>query len=266
MSDIFSPVSAAVVCSECRVKYYIDSSSGILRPYELMVFNRPIFKKRGFEKIAHFSEKSESKKERRDGEEPSTDRSRQRALRQCYDYLINNGDLNLFITLTLSKEKINRYSYDEIIKKLNIWLDNRVRRKGLKYIIIPEFHKDGAIHFHGIINSGAVEMVDSGKKKRGKTIYNLDFPYGFTTAMYIDGADAGAKVANYCLKYMTKADKKVGGRYYLHGGNLNVPVERFPDVSINEVPGTAFEIFPSTECKVLRNEEEIIKIIGDVNE
>ena len=64
-------------------------------------------------------------------------------------------------TLTLDPARVNRYDVREVTRHLNHWLDNQVRRKGLAYVLVPERHKDGAIHFHGFFND-ALEARDSG--------------------------------------------------------------------------------------------------------
>lgn len=150
-------------------------------------------------------------------------RSKRRARKAVFDYAMCNPDLNLFITFTLDAEKIDRYDYKGIIKKLNTWLDNRVRRNGLKYVLVAEYHKDGAIHFHGLINENAVKIVDSGHTdKKGRTVYNVtDWRYGFSTAVKVYGARGG--VCKYIVKYITKAGDKVGGRWYYSGGALQEP-------------------------------------------
>ncbi len=63
--------------------------------------------------------------------------------------------------LTLDPARVNRYDVREVTRHLNHWLDNQVRRKGLAYVLVPERHKDGAIHFHGFFND-ALEARDSG--------------------------------------------------------------------------------------------------------
>ena len=156
--------------------------------------------------------------------EENISRSIRRAKNSIYDYVICNDDLDLFVTLTLDKENVNRYDYNEIIKKLNNWLDNHKRRNGLKYVLVPEYHKDGAIHFHGFFNSSSLRLEDSGHKTvSGQIIYNLpQFRLGFTTGIITVGSRS--KIANYICKYITKqTDNKVGGRYYLHSNNLLTP-------------------------------------------
>ena len=149
-------------------------------------------------------------------------RAARRARKQLYELCACN-DFDLFFTLTLNKEMIDRYDYKAIVRKFGQWADNHVRRKGLRYVAVPELHKDGAIHFHGLCNASAVRLVDSGTtdKKSGQTVYNLPgWHLGFTTAIRLYGARDAA--AHYVAKYVTKqaGGGTIGGRYYLHGGDL----------------------------------------------
>lgn len=176
-----------------------------------------------------------------------------RRAQQRLKELLRSNSFDNFVTITLDGAKIDRYDYGAIIKPLNKWLDNRVQRRGYKYVLVPEFHKDGAIHFHGLM-SGDMELVDSGTVKvhgrkkpvslatykrhyKGQpcsTIYNVsDWRYGFTTVVKLRQSSSAAAdvpiqynsaaVANYISKYITKDSVKVGGRWYLSGGTLDRP-------------------------------------------
>lgn len=202
--------------SNARMKYTPDG-----KPLQLMVFNRNIFTN-GLESTEHKKKFSVSR-----GYADDTDKTARRAKSKMVDYILCNPDMDMFVTLTLSQEKIDRSNIDEIVKRLNTYLDNRVRRRGLKYVLVPEFHADGEnYHFHGMFNSAACKMVDSGHKtKQGQTIYNLtDWKLGFTTAIRVYG-DSRTKVARYVGKYITKQmdGGKIAGRYYYHGGALLLP-------------------------------------------
>ena len=65
------------------------------------------------------------------------------------------------VTLTLDQTQVDRYDMAAITRKLNAWLSNQVQRRGLIYVLVPERHKDGAIHFHGFFND-VLDRVDSG--------------------------------------------------------------------------------------------------------
>lgn len=147
---------------------------------------------------------------------------RRRASKRVYDLVRSNPELDLFCTFTLDQTKIDRYDYSAIVKKLNNFLDNHVRRDGLKYVLVAERHKDGAVHFHALMNQ-VLKKIDSGKTdKGGHKIYNLpQWGLGFTTAIVTYGNRDS--VCKYITKYITKSDEKVGGRWYYHGGKLSEP-------------------------------------------
>lgn len=177
--------------------------------------------------------------------EESLRKAQRRAFNRVRD-LVSCNNWKWFITFTLNENEISRTDYDEIIQKLNVWLSNRVQRHGLKYVIVPEFHSDGtAIHFHGVVND-LPKVVYSGKRKRYasgvKRVYNVpDWPYGFSTAIRCSGE--AAQVGHYIAKYITKGSRKVGGRYFLHGGKLNKPVYYYFNCDYNLV-------CQSNECSI----------------
>ena len=164
------------------------------------------------------------------------------------------NDFRWFVTLTLDPAKIDRHDMEALTHVLNRWSDNRVRRKGLRYILVPERHKDGAIHLHGFFND-ALPLVDSGtvslpggkprkprsRKQReewlsagGKIVYNIpDWSLGFSTALQLTG-DYHAAVAYVC-KYVRKQQEKIGGRWYYSGGKLVEPVVSYLDIGYREV-------------------------------
>lgn len=149
------------------------------------------------------------------------ERARRRAAGAVRDLGLCN-DFRWFVTLTLSPERVNRYDAAEVLRHLKHWLDNAVRRKGLAYVLVPEHHKDGAIHFHGFFND-ALEAVDSGHQDgSGHRVYNLpEWGWGFSTAIELYG-ERRAAVAYVC-KYIGKQGDKIGGRWYYSGGKLRRP-------------------------------------------
>ena len=133
-----------------------------------------------------------------------------------------------FITLTLSKEHVDRFNYDECSKKVRVWLNNQKRSfaPNLKYLLVPEQHKDGAWHFHGLLaDIGTMSLLDSGKKDKGNIIYNLNgYKFGFTTATKVLDIH---KVAKYIGKYVTKSisDKLPNQHRYFVSNNLPKPLQ-----------------------------------------
>lgn len=144
------------------------------------------------------------------------------------------NDFRWFVTLTLSPEKVDRYDDTQVIRKLTTWAHNQVRRKGLRYILVPERHKDGALHFHGFF-SDALEAVASGHRdEQGHMIYNLPgWSLGFTAAIEVYGDYAGAVA--YVCKYIGKQGDKPAGRWYYSGGELKEPEALYCEISPREL-------------------------------
>lgn len=274
-----------------RTKFY-RGSDGQLVPYELMCCNRQVFLESGSE-LSEFSVNLERELEYRaaaaelfGGEfgnrqqyvpSPKTkqellDASRRRARRKIFDYIICN-EFDMFVTLTLDPSQIDRSDYGAVIKRLNTWLGNRVRRKGIRYIGVPEYHKNGGLHFHFAVNGAdKFRLVDSGtvtvegKKKpiridtarrRGyapeqcHTVYNLpEWKLGFSTAILTYG-DRGA-LAHYLSKELCKdvqknlvrsgSIDKIGGRWYLHGGQFEKPIVQLANRNFDDMQGFSYDL------------------------
>lgn len=149
-----------------------------------------------------------------------------RAKNKVYE-LARANSWDWFLTFTFDRQKVDSSNYDDTLKKIRKWLDNQKQRfaPDLKYLIIPELHADKVhYHFHGLLaDCGDMKFVDSGHKKKGETIYNLEsFKFGFTTATRVK--DTG-RVASYIVKYMTKelTDSLNGHHRYLASRNLKKP-------------------------------------------
>lgn len=215
------------VCRTARVKSYPDGS------LEILACDKPIFHPEGWEKAGKRPPRPRrtSRPQEQDGEEQdraSLDRSMRRARAQVRDLALANP-FRWFVTLTLDQARVDRYDMAAVTRRLNNWLDNQVRRHGLAYVLVPERHKDGAIHFHGFFND-AVRAVFSGHRDReGHPVYNLPaWSLGFTTAIELYG-DYHAAVGYVC-KYIGKQGDKPGGRWYYSGGALQRPQVSFTNL------------------------------------
>lgn len=190
-----------------KVSFYPDGN------HKVVISSRPIFLEDGYEKA--WDEKKIPKPQNPDGE--VRDDSVRRAMQKVYD-ISRLSQFTHFITWTLDKNHIDRYNASEVSKKLKKFLDNMVQRKKLRYLIIPEFHKDGAIHMHGLI-AGDMIYVNSGKKtKSGQRIYNMpQWTLGYSTAIELDGNVEA--VSRYITKYISKDFRKIFGNFYYAGGH-----------------------------------------------
>ena len=162
------------------------------------------------------------------------------------------ADWEYFITLTFDSGKVNRYDFDICMKKSCEWLKNQRNRYApdLKYLIVPEQHKDGAWHIHGVLACvGDMIFTDSGRVAKGgkayvinatnskyPTIYNLSgWKNGWSTATKVRDKH---KVASYIVKYITKDLCSVtsGKHRYYKSNNIAEPVEHGFIVSPDDMP------------------------------
>lgn len=238
-------VTSAIAYHNTKVKVYPNGR------YHVTCFTRDIFND-GWEDIRP---KYKREKQVYDLLNPRDD-SMKRAKGKIFDIALSNS-WDYMVTLTLDGSKIDRYNTKEIIKPFCIWLNNMVKRKGLKYLIVPEYHEDGAIHFHGLINdsldlsdSGTVKVPDRKKpikiataKKYGydlnsdevRTVWNIDnYKLGFSTAVHID--DNVEAVSKYMTKYTCKNFQKIFGQSFFAGGG----VRREPDTFYLDIPYNRF--------------------------
>lgn len=130
--------------------------------------------------------------------------SMNRTVNRLY-YLTRSNVWDWFVTLTFDPEKVDSFNFSECTKKLSKWLNNcKSVCSEMKYIVVPERHKSGRYHFHGLFAScDALRFEDSGKKEKGgKVIYNIGaYKLGFTTATQVESTE---RVAKYVTKYITK--------------------------------------------------------------
>ena len=254
--------------AEAKVLYEIRHNQRI-KEYpqgfvEVLTCSRPIFREPGWEDADFWSSSGDDQKcaQMSLGETSAADnlaRAVRRAKQNLRDLALCN-EMKYFVTLTLDRAEIDRYDMTVIVRKLNAWCSNQVQRCGLAYILVPERHKDGAVHFHGFIND-ALDVVDSGtlsvpgsKKPRkprskaqraewlahgGRIVYNLPgWKIGFSTAIELYGDSVAA--VNYCCKYVGKQQggdlpEKIGGRWFYHGGCRNRPEVTYGDVDFDNM-------------------------------
>lgn len=131
-------------------------------------------------------------------------RSIRRTKQTIKDYVLSNG-FDMFWTLTYRSDRDDDI---ECVKRMQNWVKRKREKYGkFAYIIIPERHKNGCLHFHMLTKGYKGSIVDSGhKNERGQTIYNADsWSHGFSTVVKIgDSIEDSSKVASYVVKYITK--------------------------------------------------------------
>lgn len=276
----------------CYIKRYPDGSAKVIAA-ERAVFRAPGFEAAGYgggqerrrvERLAGYEwdpsmledeEEAYACAERGgmadDNKEVRNRLRAQRRAKTAVEDLCRSNDFRWFVTLTLDGAKVDRYDVAAVTRKLNAWLSNRVQKDGLRYVLVAERHKDGAIHFHGFM-SDSISYVDSGTiagikpkpakprsaKERarwleqgGHVVYNLPaWTLGYTTAIELYGERRAA--IGYVVKYITKAQDKVGGRWYYSGGALRRPeveVVRVDFGALLAVPGAYSFLLGDLGCR-----------------
>ena len=238
----YEPLIDRDVLYNARIKQYPND---ILK---YTVFNKLIYNPEKAELINKVNKRDDYTK----SDDPITrDDSLKRSKDKIFDIAFMNSDLwQYMVTLTLDKDKIDRYDKKEINKKLKKWLGHLVERNNVNYLIIPELHKDGAVHFHGLISGNLKLDFSSHYDNNNRPIYNLlNWKYGFSTCVPLD--DNKVAVCKYITKYVTKSTTKILGNIYYCGGHSikrDVP-SVYQNIDYNTFKGNEFEI-PNTNIKV----------------
>lgn len=162
--------------------------------------------------------------------------------------IVKMNDWDFFFTGTISDDcDIDRYDSDAVCKKVNTFMYNLVKRgKIIRYLFVPEYHNDWAVHYHGFIKSSdsmryslAVNPRTGKALRRGKNrsfVFNwIDWSFGFTTLLHCYGSVDN--MSKYFCKYITKGSAFPMKHRYYCGGDVvrDVPTDYF-DLDFDSVP------------------------------
>jgi len=120
--------------------------------------------------------------------------------------------------------------------RMSAWLHRqKLKNPGFSYIIVPEFHKSGAVHFHAFIKNCSSRLTDTGKVDSGKKVYKFPgYTLGYSYVIDISSANdyEHNTIANYMQKYITKDMPEFAGKKrYFVSQNLVRPVTYVNGVS-----------------------------------
>lgn len=230
------------------VKHYAKIYTYPCGIQDIVASSQPDFGAKGWERSGAGATTCTQKHERKSSDPKGEDlgRSMRRARGKLRRLALAN-QFRWFVTLTIDPSKCDSFDGAAVVKKLNAWCSNMVQRRGLRYILVPERHKSGRIHFHGFFND-CLEVVDSGHTdNQGHKIFNLpQWSLGFTTA--IELYDDYVKAVGYVCKYVGKQGEKPAGRWYYSGGDLVEPVTTYAEISPAELAAEygerAFVFYP----------------------
>lgn len=154
------------------------------------------------------AEPHKKKKQPRDAE--SVRRSINRIKQRTFD-ILNDNRFSWFVTFTVDKDKCCRYSMDDIYKlffrRVIAEYNKGVRNdRQLKYLLVPEFHADGAIHLHGFLKGVRRDTIRVNEHGYYE-VSEIRDSVGFMNMKSLKGlsADDYGRTVGYILKYIEKA-------------------------------------------------------------
>ena len=107
-----------------------------------------------------------------------------------------------FVTLTLDPAKYDRHDLPAFRRDLSQWIRNQRRLHGcdFRYLLIPELHRDGAWHMHGLVSGLRVSALEFNANGY------LDYPpyrdrFGYLSLGPVRNLEA---VSRYVTKYVSK--------------------------------------------------------------
>lgn len=123
-----------------------------------------------------------------------------------------------FVTLTLNGKLHDRYNLDESVRQISKWFNNLNYRSSLniRYLLVPEPHKDNAWHFHGLFSGIPPNLLEPFKLDDNIPTYIRElllsgheicnFPlyqdkFGWVT---VEPIRDNVRAAKYITKYITK--------------------------------------------------------------
>lgn len=137
-----------------------------------------------------------------------------RSKQKIIDLVYHNGLIKpwkYFLTLTFDPERVNSNNYNDVSDALKKWINNmKHQNPQMEYVIVPEPHKSGRIHFHGLFRNVPNWLLTEARnpktnrliKKNGVQVFNLNnYKYGYSTVSVVKDLTA---VSVYISKYMTK--------------------------------------------------------------
>lgn len=173
--------------------------------------SKPMVYKATIEELIEMALKTEEEQRKRAENSLRSSVSRTRANIEMW---ARSGEFSHFVTLTYDPKKIDRYDYDECIKKFTVWLQNIKRvAPNLQALFVPEFHTKNAriddngeevyaIHFHGLIGHIEGMELEFHKMRNGQKVYSLkNWHFGISDCTEIVNRDA---ICKYIRKYVTK--------------------------------------------------------------
>lgn len=167
-------------------------------------------------------------------------RSAHRSRNALYD-ICRCNEFQYFATWTFDPKKVERLN-DRIVKRKFTQFQNYLRKKfpQMYYVAVPEYHKDGGLHFHLLIGGVTMDELKAvparyekrkGRHKKGDLIFKnghqifnvTRWKLGYSTLSVIANGEASK---HYICKYISKQhydDRFFNKRRYYVSKNIKRP-------------------------------------------
>lgn len=211
-----------------------DANVGILKDYggikyKLVHFN--VLRKKGFEMDIQRSDRGTVNDEK-------LENNVSRARSKIFEYAMCN-DFDYFVTLTIDAKKYDRTNLKAYYKDFAQWLRNYARSKNtkIKYIFIPELHKDKTTwHMHGLITGipfNELKLFIEGDNVPFNLISNhyynwiaYSLKFGFVSIDKIKDREACSKyITKYINKNLSADIQELNAHLYYCSKGLNTAKE-----------------------------------------
>lgn len=192
------------------------------------------------------------KSKRKDKKDPQSSLSSISRTKTTLEDLCICNQFDLFCTFTFDPKRFDSKNLLSCRRYMNTWIRNAKERHSpdLKYLIVPELHESGAIHFHALIRGFNGDLRDSKHSARGRTVYNIkNWHFGFSTAVEIDNI---VGVSRYIRKYITKDMLTLPGKKrYFCSQNLIRPTKETNKVIrwLHKVPSDKISFYASPDAQ-----------------
>lgn len=188
------------------------------------------------------------------------DRARQlRRIRQRSRSIVYGSRWAWYVTLTVSSDLCDRYSLDDIYNRVFrdcIYRYNQGVRseRRLLYFFVPEFHKDGAIHLHGLLKN---VRRDTLRRNEHGYLEIADFrdKLGFMNIQSLSKSsrDDYNKTVSYILKYITKSFERLPSGAHAYYCSKGLPrgeiTKKIYDENVEALINSADYIFENDYVK-----------------
>lgn len=164
-----------------------------------------------------------------------------------------------FFTGTLDEKKFNRYELDTYQQKLSQFIRDKRKAYGtqIQFLLVPEQHKDGAWHIHGLLSGLPSTALRKFRYPEPKHLINSDYlnwpdymyKFGFCSLAPIKSPVATAfYITKYVSKELSRRGGDLGKHLYFHSRPLK-KAEKASDVYFYNPGLDAYCIHDHDFCK-----------------